>query len=97
MLPLGVVNLVMVAIVAEMRHPSWLGDRLTTASVCAIGWIVALVGWMAVAFSRPLIADNRPLRPLVALSDLNGGVAAKLLDISGANSMFRGLAADRDD
>jgi NADH-quinone oxidoreductase subunit H len=60
MLPLGVVNLVTVAIVAEVQHPSWLGDRLTMAWACAIGWMVALGGWIAVAVSRPLIADNRP-------------------------------------
>ncbi len=60
MLPLGVFNLVAVAVTTELQHPQVLGDRFTTLGECLVGWAVALLGWAIVAVSGPLIGDNRP-------------------------------------
>ena len=68
MLPLGLVNLIVVAIVSEMQHMGWLGGhvedghRTVTSVIVAsiIGWIVALSSWVFVAWASPMIADNRP-------------------------------------
>lgn len=57
MLPLGVVNLVAVAIVEEMRHA---GGGASSLVWIAIGWGVAIAAWLAVAWTAPLLADNRP-------------------------------------
>ena len=67
MLPLGIVNLLAVAILQELQHPNMLGswfDRTfgnwTPAVVCLAGWVVAIAAWIAVALVGPLITDNRP-------------------------------------
>ncbi len=60
MLPLGVVNLIAVAIVTEMRHPANWGEQLAIWQVCAIGWLVLIVTWLIVAIAGPLVTDNRP-------------------------------------
>jgi len=65
MLPLGVLNLVMVAVITELQHPAHLGDRLSVATACVIGWLVAAAGWLIVAWARPLITDNRPRSELI--------------------------------
>ena len=41
MLPLGVFNLVAVAVMTELQHPQVLGDRFTTLGDCLVGWAVA--------------------------------------------------------
>ncbi len=68
MLPLGLVNLIVVAIVSEIQHMGWLGGyiegghRTTTAVIFAsiIGWVVALSAWVFVGWASPMITDNRP-------------------------------------
>jgi NADH-quinone oxidoreductase subunit H len=60
MLPLGVLNLLAVAIVTELRHTGVVSGRFSTLTVCMMGWGVMLAGWVVVAVTRPLIADNRP-------------------------------------
>lgn len=60
MLPLGVVNLIAVAIVTEMRHPANWGEQFAIWQVCAIGWLVLIVTWLIVAIAGPLVTDNRP-------------------------------------
>jgi len=75
MLPLGLVNLVAVAIIAEYGDrlaiplgASRFGDYLVThlhvsakTMVAAlIGWAALLLSWVAVAFAAPLHDDNRP-------------------------------------
>lgn len=70
MLPLGLVNLVSVALIEEWRHSAgnttlgseWSGTWLLA---CAAGWIVALVAWLLVAFIGPLVTDNRPRMELM--------------------------------
>ena len=59
MLPLGIVNLVAVAVLTEMEHIGWLGAH-GAIWVCLAGWAVALLGWMGVAMIGPLVTDNRP-------------------------------------
>jgi NADH-quinone oxidoreductase subunit H len=66
MLPLGIANLVAVAILSELLHPrlygdqvrGWLGDWYGLV-LCLIGWIVALLAWVVVALAAPAITDNR--------------------------------------
>jgi NADH-quinone oxidoreductase subunit H len=60
MLPLGVLNLLAVAVVTELRHTGVVSGRFATLTVCLVGWGVMLAGWVVVAVTRPLIADNRP-------------------------------------
>ncbi len=64
LLPLGLVNLIAVAFLVELRHPANLGDRLGLVWVCLAGWILAAAAWAMVAYCRPLIGDNRPRRDL---------------------------------
>jgi NADH-quinone oxidoreductase subunit H len=61
MLPLGLVNLVAVAIVLEFQHAR--GVDASPGGVwlaIGIGWGVALVAWIAAALFAPLHTDNRP-------------------------------------
>ena len=63
MLPLGMVNLAAVAVVYELRHVGWLGEHFgqwSTLAVIGAGWLVLLIGWIAVAVASPSLADNRP-------------------------------------
>ena len=60
MLPLGVVNLVAVAIITELQHPDHLGANLNTFFACVLGWVLLGVSWVAVAMCSPLMTDNRP-------------------------------------
>jgi NADH-quinone oxidoreductase subunit H len=63
MLPLGVINLLAVAVLNEMRMAGWLGAAQSAQAeltICTVDWIVALLAWGIVAWSSPLIADNRP-------------------------------------
>ena len=67
MLPLGLVNLIAVAILYELQHGDMLGGWFdstfgawTPAFVAVMGWIVAVVAVLAVAMIGPLMTDNRP-------------------------------------
>jgi len=67
MLPLGIVNLVAVAILYEIRHPQMLGNWFgpwTDAMTCLAGWVVAIVALISVALIGPVVADNRPRHQL---------------------------------
>jgi NADH-quinone oxidoreductase subunit H len=65
MLPLGILNLVAVAVVQEMQHNTAQSSSLTgTLIAVAVGWVVLIGGWMGVAISNPLVTDNRPRRNL---------------------------------
>jgi NADH-quinone oxidoreductase subunit H len=61
MLPLGLVNLLAVACLVELEHQRRLegasGQPLLTVGV---GWVVAIVAWMAAAYLVPLHSDNQP-------------------------------------
>jgi short-subunit dehydrogenase len=51
----------------------------------------------AVRDDRPLqIVNGRPLRPVAALSALAPRLGARLLERTGANAVFRRLAAERE-
>ncbi len=73
MLPLGLVNLLAVAILEELQHPEMLGSWFqrtfgegTMLMEILVGWGVAVIALLAVALIGPLITDNRPrhdLRP----------------------------------
>lgn len=60
MLPLGLVNLVAVAVLYETRTYFAGGDGLFWNSLIALaGWIVCLAAWAGVAWVNPLVTDNR--------------------------------------
>ena len=69
MLPLGLVNLVAVAILSEVRDAAdgvYVISWGMEAALIAAGWIVAVVAWVAAGLIAPAHGDNRPrmeLRP----------------------------------
>jgi len=75
MLPLGLVNLVLVACLTEYR--SAIGVYFGTDSIwplLIISWVVTLIAWIVAGINAPLATDNRPrqgLRPLDAESRLS--------------------------
>jgi NADH-quinone oxidoreductase subunit H len=56
MLPLGLVNLVAVAVLVELRERL----DLSVLQAAGIGWGVAIAAWLVTALAAPKIADNRP-------------------------------------
>jgi NADH-quinone oxidoreductase subunit H len=77
MLPLGIVNLVAMAILYEARQVSdpqqmsfsW------TMTVIGLSWLVFAVSWLITALTNPLVTDNRPQRYLTPLgADAEVGV-----------------------
>jgi len=64
MLPLGLVNLVAVAILYELRQQS--DPQFTssgwTLTIVAGSWLTCIVAWTIMAIVNPLVADNRPQR-----------------------------------
>ncbi len=62
MLPLGLLNLVAVAVISEsMQMAADAGDPpINPWVVAAWGWAVLLVGWVCAALAAPLHDDNRP-------------------------------------
>jgi hypothetical protein len=61
MLPLGLLNLVAVAIVTELIVRGEAQNApLSMGFAVAVGWIVLVVGWVAAAVWSPLHDDNRP-------------------------------------
>ncbi len=61
MLPLGLVNLVAVAVVLEYEHVAGTENSPSGSWLAVgVGWGVALVGWIVAAFLAPLHTDNRP-------------------------------------
>jgi len=73
MLPLGLVNVVAVAAMYELRaindpeETSWLWGLATVLG----SWAVAAVAWMGTSLANPLVADNRP-RIEMAGTELEG-------------------------
>lgn len=68
MLPLGLVNLVVVAILYELRvmvDPE-MNSRLWDLGMMAVTWATCFFGWVAVASSGTLVTDNTPRRNLQA-------------------------------
>lgn len=66
MLPLGLTNLVVVAVLYELRmagDPQF-ANRIWDVAIMAVTWSVCLIGWLAVAYSGALVTDNRPRRNL---------------------------------
>jgi len=63
MLPLGVVNLVVIALLQEWQYIS--GDSTLAAFASfGISWIVFFLAWGAVAMIGPLVTDNTPVEDL---------------------------------
>jgi NADH-quinone oxidoreductase subunit H len=65
MLPLGIVNVVAVAVLDELREPlaRMLGSAASAAIVLA-AWAICVAAWVVAALCDPLVADNRPRRDL---------------------------------
>ncbi len=68
MLPLGLVNVVAVAVLDELREPlaRMLGGAASVAIVVA-AWAICLVAWIVAALCDPLVADNRPRRHIAPM------------------------------
>jgi NADH-quinone oxidoreductase subunit H len=64
MLPMGMVNLVVVAIMTEFQ-PQLVSKAGGSAAAWAImvagSWLVGLLGWAVIAWTAPLGTDNRPV------------------------------------
>jgi NADH-quinone oxidoreductase subunit H len=67
MLPLGLVNLVTLAILYEARH--WYDGRSESGAwslgIAAVSWLVFVAAWTVTALVNPLVTDNRPRRDLL--------------------------------
>lgn len=63
MLPLGLINLVAVAALEQVKM-SW-GDGVAVTWLAAIpAWVIGLGAWIVISWIGPLVADNRPRRDL---------------------------------
>jgi hypothetical protein len=61
MLPLGLINLVAMAILYEYQHVNGLENTPNGAwMLIGVGWGVALLAWFLAAIFAPLHTDNRP-------------------------------------
>jgi NADH-quinone oxidoreductase subunit H len=61
MLPLGLVNLVTVAVLIELREEGLIASH-SLWPVVAISWAVMIAAWIIAGFLAPLSSDNRPRR-----------------------------------
>lgn len=67
LLPLGLLNLVVLAILMEVQHPQvaggWLDERFGAGRAVVSwlpGWLLLVLAFMLVAWLRPIMTDNRP-------------------------------------
>jgi NADH-quinone oxidoreductase subunit H len=60
MLPLGLVNLVAVAVMVEYGLRTGGEPNVSWLVLIVGGWVVAVVGWVGAAMASPLHSDNRP-------------------------------------
>lgn len=72
MLPMGMVNLVVVAALKEFQ-PQLIervgGTGAAWAIFIAVSWVVGLLGWGIVAWTAPLGTDNRPIHSKIGAMD----------------------------
>jgi NADH-quinone oxidoreductase subunit H len=66
MLPLGLVNLIAVAVLVELREQGVLLQESLWPLV-AISWAVTIAAWIAAGFLAPFTSDNRPRASLTPL------------------------------
>ena len=59
MLPLGLVNLVTVAVLEQLKMNEG-GDAWLTWLFAGVAWAVLVVAWIAVSLTDHVVADNRP-------------------------------------
>jgi len=59
MLPLGLVNFVVIAVLQQVQL-AWGGGTKSTILCAAASWIVGLAAWVAISLAGPRVADNRP-------------------------------------
>lgn len=65
MLPLGLVNFVVIAILEQLKSTyEWQQSLAFSLSVAIVAWGVCLGGWIGISVLGPLVADNRPRRDL---------------------------------
>lgn len=68
MLPLGLVNLIAVAVLTEAKQAVWWGGWFQSEAggwlLCIASWVVAIASWTLVAWMGPLVTDNRPREEL---------------------------------
>jgi NADH-quinone oxidoreductase subunit H len=64
MLPLGMINFVVVAVIEELRDPGLFGVRIDSWLPIPLAWLVGVTAWVSVSHLVSRIADNRPHRSL---------------------------------
>lgn len=67
MLPLGLINVIAVAVMEQLEFSllaPYLGARLSSWLMILPAVAVAIIAWLAVAYAGPRIADNRPRHEL---------------------------------
>jgi NADH-quinone oxidoreductase subunit H len=60
MLPLGVANLLVVAVLAELQQSASPNESLSGFWIMLGGWVAAAIGWLIVGWCGPFLSDNRP-------------------------------------
>jgi NADH-quinone oxidoreductase subunit H len=65
MLPLGMINFVVVAVIEELRDPGLFGVRIDSWWLpISLAWFVGVTAWVSVSHLVSRLADNRPHRSL---------------------------------
>jgi NADH-quinone oxidoreductase subunit H len=65
MLPLGLVNFVVIAILEQLKTVYGLHQSMTFNIMLAIAaWAICIAGWIGISVLGPIIADNRPRHDL---------------------------------
>jgi hypothetical protein len=73
-LPLGLVNLLTIAVLIELREQGQFASE-NLWPVVAVSWAVTLVAWILSGYLAPLSSDNRP-RPAVGPLDAERRLSA---------------------
>jgi NADH-quinone oxidoreductase subunit H len=66
MLPLGLVNFVVIAVLTEVRtaYDPDFSSRAWQLGLMVPAWLTCIVAWLIVAWAGPLVTDNAPRRNL---------------------------------
>jgi NADH-quinone oxidoreductase subunit H len=65
MLPLGLVNFVVIAILEQLKTTYGLQQSITfNIALAIVAWATCIIGWIGISVLGPIIADNRPRHDL---------------------------------
>ncbi|MFV1964133.1 MAG: NADH-quinone oxidoreductase subunit NuoH [Pirellulaceae bacterium] len=63
LLPLGLVNFVVIATLEQIKI-NWPDAAWLKWPFAILAWVACIVGWVAISMAGPVVADNKPRRPL---------------------------------